>query len=423
MGRANRTYKNPYVRRPRAGRKARLCVPWTDDDGGHGEETRSTPTKGIRAQRREADAFRDELVAAEEARREEEARKADPGQRTLRDYLTGYLFDRRHDGTIQASTAAGYEEGARVVLDPDGGLADIPLARIAPDDIRRWQRWLMEGRGLSARSVVDARKVLVAALRRAVADGLIDRAPTDLVAAPKVRKQPPNALLRECVETVADWIEEEGPTPFATAVALAMHGGLRREEACALRWCDVDPSLAFLTVNHAIGSDHGREYVKVPKGERTRIVPTTLDLARALARRRDAMAEAVSEMRPEAPETVMPGLYVCGDVDGSRLSLQTVTRRWSALRRTLALSGTQRDRVTYHDLRHTFATYTIQSEDSPIDAVTVATIMGHVNPSMTLDVYSSPDPRAVLAAGPRIRAALLPRDGEDEPAYELPEGA
>ena len=57
--------------------------------------------------------------------------------------------------------------------------------------------------------------------------------------------------------------------------------------------------------------------------------------------------------------------------------------------------GTQGRPVTYHDLRHTFATVAIAEG---IDVMSLAAILGHKDPSMTMRVY------AIALAGPKRQA-------------------
>ena len=55
----------------------------------------------------------------------------------------------------------------------------------------------------------------------------------------------------------------------------------------------------------------------------------------------------------------------------------------------MGLVGTQGRRPTFHDLRHTFATYAISE---CMDVKTVSSILGHTSAAMTLNIYASADP-------------------------------
>lgn len=51
----------------------------------------------------------------------------------------------------------------------------------------------------------------------------------------------------------------------------------------------------------------------------------------------------------------------------------------------LILKSLNLPNISFHDLRHTFATHAIASG---VDAKTLSTILGHTNPSFTLDTYT-----------------------------------
>lgn len=58
---------------------------------------------------------------------------------------------------------------------------------------------------------------------------------------------------------------------------------------------------------------------------------------------------------------------------------------------------------TFHDLRHTFATFMI---GAGVDVRTVASYLGHSSVSMTLNTYADVDPEAKLSAVDKIEAAF-----------------
>ena len=65
----------------------------------------------------------------------------------------------------------------------------------------------------------------------------------------------------------------------------------------------------------------------------------------------------------------------------------------------MGLVGTQGRRPTFHDLRHTSATFSITEG---IDVKTVSSILGHANAAMTLNIYASTDTNAKQAAAATI---------------------
>lgn len=65
--------------------------------------------------------------------------------------------------------------------------------------------------------------------------------------------------------------------------------------------------------------------------------------------------------------------------------------------------GTQGKEPSFHDLRHTFATTAISEG---VDVKSVASILGHTNAAMTLNIYASADPDAKRRAAKTVSEAL-----------------
>ena len=78
--------------------------------------------------------------------------------------------------------------------------------------------------------------------------------------------------------------------------------------------------------------------------------------------------------------------------------------------------------LTFHDLRHTFATMMIAGGT---DVRTVASYLGHSNVAMTLNTYAEVDPDAKRAAVGKIGEAFnvdldgVLAEGLEEPAFTL----
>lgn len=83
--------------------------------------------------------------------------------------------------------------------------------------------------------------------------------------------------------------------------------------------------------------------------------------------------------------------YVVGDDTGRWRNPHSIGKDWTTISRLFGLRGTQGRNVTFHDLRHTFATAAI-SKGAVIRSV--SDILGHENVAMTLNVYADADPHA-----------------------------
>ena len=64
----------------------------------------------------------------------------------------------------------------------------------------------------------------------------------------------------------------------------------------------------------------------------------------------------------------------------------------------LATGGTARATVTFHSLRHSYASLLI---DADVNVVRVAKLLGYASPTMTLDVYAKVAAKIGISASPR----------------------
>jgi integrase len=91
---------------------------------------------------------------------------------------------------------------------------------------------------LSTRSVRLARMILIQAIRNAMVNDLVARNVADLAAVPTGKPgRPSRSLSLEQALAVLDAAKGERLWPY---VAVSMLGGIRTEEARALRWSEVD---------------------------------------------------------------------------------------------------------------------------------------------------------------------------------------
>jgi integrase len=115
-------------------------------------------------------------------------------------------------------------------------LGTVPLARLTPGDVTRLML-RMQDAGKSESTIRNAYTTLRRALDDAVTNGLLRANPVHRIRQPRVRRKEARFLKPD--EVVLLLTGAEG-LRYANALKLILRTGLRRGEAFALRWDDVD---------------------------------------------------------------------------------------------------------------------------------------------------------------------------------------
>ncbi|MBQ9006552.1 MAG: site-specific integrase [Atopobiaceae bacterium] len=397
-----RKYSNPALRERGDGRwQARFYYKEGDN---WKELSRSFKATSKRAARKRAAEIAEEL--------EEEARRAELGgvieldedEMLVENFLERFISNLEGSGQIEHTTAAGYRASAQHAC---RYLLGTRMDEITAEMILDMQDGLLNVDGLCADSVAKDHRLLKQAMSYAVEIGAVARSPfTKSVRAPKRRRREPNALDDAGRRRLLGALDDMADTELTLAVRLALSCGMRREEVCGLRWRDVDLENDLVMVRNAIAEANGKTYEKAPKSETSRRdIPLEPDLKRRLAERLARVAMA-------AGDTGTAGLFVIGNTNGRWCTPSTVGKEFTSLAKQLDLVGTQGRRVTFHDLRHTYATYLIARG---VDVKTVASLMGHADATVTLNVYASADPTARRQAAEVVARAMSERDSTEAP--------
>lgn len=181
---------------------------------------------------------------------------------TLREYIEGeYLPYVR--ANRKASTAEGYEARLRLYVLPQLGsvcLKDLTTARV--------RTWLSRLTCTDA-AKVEAYKVLRQVCRRAMYDDKLAFDPTARVEKPKSARYEPTVL---DVEQVRVYLDHFTGHPMEPAVLLALGGGLRRGEICALTVDDIDWATGAVRVSKATITTKAGTHEGTPKNGKAHTV-------------------------------------------------------------------------------------------------------------------------------------------------------
>lgn len=215
-------------------------------------------------------------------------------------------------------------------------------------------------------------------LQKAVQWNFLTENPMKSVDRPKIRKKQVNFLDdRQAIDLLRKLANEES-LPFRCAVLLALLCGLRLGEVGALRLEDVnwEDSSIKITKSLKYTPEEGN-FIGAPKSEDSvRVV----DLPPGMM----ALLEETRRYHEEAAEKLGDRWYGCGRIccnwDGRPYHHDTPSKQFRKFADANGFKG-----VHFHDLRHTHATLLFANN---IDAVSVASRMGHADASTTLRIYA-----------------------------------
>ena len=273
---------------------------------------------------------------------------------------------------IRPTTQANYE--AKIYQHTIPELGKIPLNQLAQKDLQQFYarmktsgrliRTEQFGKGLSDSMVRGLHAACRSALEKAVQEELIRTNPALGCKLPPKRGREMQVLGREELQRFLIQAQAEG---YFELFLLDLCTGLRRGELLALQWDDLDFKTGTLTVNKQVYEVKGQLQVSVPKTRasirRLVLPPGVVEVLRAYRETVDSRWMFPSPVKEDMPMT--PGAV--------RRRLQIILER----------AGCKR--IRFHDLRHTFATLSLESG---MDVKTLSAMLGHVSAATTLDIYT-----------------------------------
>lgn len=297
---------------------------------------------------------------------------------------------------VEASTLRVDVGRRRTHLDPRW--ADVPIGSIRRHDIKEWAA-AMRRRGVGASTAQRAVHLFSASLAGAVDAEIIDANPAARIKLPKGGQVMERYLTREEFAAVLD----ELPTTHDQLVASVLaYTGLRWGEMAGLHWDRVDLDRGVLRVVETFDEKNGN--IKAyPKGRQARDVPVP-----------GWLVDQLGELdRPKRGAR-------CGldHAQGRCRSALVLTTESGTVMRNSNWADTFRDAVDRagvghcrpHDLRHTYASWLIQSG---VPLAEVGRLMGHVSTATTQKYAHLADTPtdAVMAA---LGAPILPHVALDK---------
>lgn len=177
--------------------------------------------------------------------------------------------------------------------------------------------------------------------------------------------------------------------------------GLRRGEATAIPWTEVDLDQGFINITEQIVEVSYEPYFDTPKADSERTIvldETTRTLLLEWKATQDEERRTLSA-RGEWTET---GRVFTREEDGSTYHPQWISRRFRRLAKDAGLPP-----IRLHDLRHEAATLALTAGT---DLKVVQEMLGHSTITLTADTYTSVVP-ALSRAAAEAAVAIVPRQG------------
>lgn len=311
---------------------------------------------------------------------------------------------------LQNSTIEGYKKILRNHVTPY--LGAIRLDQLTATRIGAHYRELETsgrrdkpgyGKPLSANTVSKVHVLLAAMLDAAIDDGLIlinpakKRRTVNPPRSSQVRAQRPEIVTwtGPQLQAFLTWNRDELNDELFPLWRTLAYTGMRRSEALALRWSDINFTTGRISLRRAVDVTLPNT-TKVTKTGSARVIDIDAETLRVLkAHKSDRGAISLSLARADA--------YLFGDDNGAIRVPDAVTSRWTRRLDWACAKIEGLPRVTLKGLRHTHATLLLELGEHP---KVVQERLGHSTITTTMNIYSHVTPTMQKSAIDRFAAHL-----------------
>ena len=235
----------------------------------------------------------------------------------------------------------------------------------------------------SAWTRVAVHRIVKAVFAHALVRGVLTRSPIDgLRPDEKPRQKNARGIERLSPDTVTTLLDAAATPRWKAALGLAALAGLRLGEVRALRWADIDGDV--IRVRNSATPAGTIKSTKTEAGNRS--VPLDQQLRAILL-----------EWRLASPRSLDTD-HVVSTWNGNAVSETSV-------RKALAVASTgieAEGRLSMHSLRHSYASNLVLAG---VPVTTVALVIGHANPAVTLSIYAR-DQRSEAQVVAEVLAAV-----------------
>ena len=297
----------------------------------------------------------------------------EPEKMTVSEWADIWL--REYNGNVKQSTCAQYAYQCRVHIKP--GIGSIRLQKVTAHVLQAFINERHDS-GLSAKSCRNLHGVLHKMLNQAVLCGYIKNNPVIAVQLPRVEKK---EMLTITGDDLKKFLAEIKGKPYEHLFFVDVFTGMRESEIIGLTWDCVDFKKGIIRVEKQFKRERktegGNEYkFDTLKNGKTRVItpaPFVFDVLKLVK-----AEQAKNRLKYGSSYNNEHNLVFTSET-GNHLSPVSV---YGCFKRRVSAIGFSN--LRFHDLRHSFATISLQNGD---DIKTVSENLGHATVAFTLDVY------------------------------------
>lgn len=264
--------------------------------------------------------------------------------------------------------------------------------------------------GLAHSTVIGIYVTCNQLFKQAYLDESISRNPMDRVQRPRQRKEEQKkgveAFTADELKSILSLLDNE-PLKWRCFVRLLIDTGIRRGEACALRWENIDlkDNSALIKENICYTPEKG-VYIDVTKTGRERVVYFSQEVAALLKQYRNEQIAATARRKARLIKDNQPlqlGKIVNPDYvftergNSDPMHPDAVNRFFQKFGKKHGIE------IHAHKLRHSFASLAIVNGS---DIASVSEVLGHADKATTLRVYSHADEESKRRAAGIVAAAI-----------------
>lgn len=305
-------------------------------------------------------------------RERELERKLAPAQELDLSHWLEYWMDSIVRPNRAETTVYAYQKIIDNHIDP--ALGTVPLKRLTPKMVQEYYTETQRANGLSSNTMRRHHDLLSSALRSAVRQDVIPASPMERVEPPRVRTTESYFYNNQELKLLYQKIEGN---ILELAVKLAGSLGMRREEICDLKWENVDLQRHLVLIREArtaYGATIVQKETKNRSSVRTLYLPDEVYLLLEQEQARQQQERCL-----QSP-TYNPTDHVILDAKGVPYSPNALSLAF-----TRFVKKNDLPRLTFHGLRHTFATIASCQGASLFD---IGKALGHSTPATTGRIYT-----------------------------------